>query len=224
MAAPSKTARASVEKGSRKRPAPVPISKSSKKKKDTPEPPSEPRTCTQSEGANGGVINISSDADEGADEDAEAELGKPIILSLGISIDGDTERLSKKWTAPIYGFYHPMPDIEYSEGRRCHVFSCASKSCKYKCRRFLDKGDANSTGNLRKHIKSCWGEEALRAAESAGDVNDVREKVVKSLNETGSITAAFKRKGKGKVTYSNRQHTKTETREVTFLEVHQHLY
>jgi hypothetical protein len=125
-----------------------------------------------------------------------------------------SERLSKKWQSQIYAFYKPTPEIEYVDGRRCHVFSCVGKSCKYKCRRFLDKGDANSTGNLRKHAKSCWGDEAIKAAESARDVQVARESVVKSLLETGTITASFERKGKGKVTYSNRQHTKAETRYV----------
>ena len=124
------------------------------------------------------------------------------------------ERLSKKWQASIYSFYKPTPEIAYVDGRRCHIFSCLGKSCKYQCRRFLDKGDSNSTGNLRKHARSCWGDDAIKAAEAAQDVNVARNSVVKSILETGSITASFERKGKGKVTYSNRQHTKAETRYV----------
>ena len=38
---------------------------------------------------------------------------------------------------------------------------------------------------------------------------------VDDIENTGSITAAFKRQGKGKVTYSHRQHTKMETKLVT---------
>jgi hypothetical protein len=71
--------------------------------------------------------------------------------------------------------------------------------------------DSNSTGNLRKHVKKCWGAEALQAAEDAEGINDARERVVDSLNRSGMITAAFEHKGKGKVTYSNRQHTSTKT-------------
>jgi hypothetical protein len=40
--------------------------------------------------------------------------------------------------------------------------------------------------------------------DARGATNDIKN--------TGSITAAFKRKGKGKVTYSHRQHTKMETK------------
>jgi hypothetical protein len=54
-------------------------------------------------------------------------------------------------------------------------------------------------GNLRKHIKNCWGAKALHAAESAGSIGDVRENVVNSLNHSGSIAVSFKRKGKGLV-------------------------
>jgi hypothetical protein len=85
-------------------------------------------------------------------------------------------------------------------------------TCKYKCKRFLDKGDSNSTGNLRKHVKSCWGDEALKVAEAAENVGVARDKVIGGFIVTGSITVSFERKGKGKVTYSNRQHTKAETR------------
>jgi hypothetical protein len=121
------------------------------------------------------------------------------------------EKSQKKWTSPIYAFYHLEPVIEKHNGCFCHVFMCSSKSCKHKCHRFLDKSDANSTGNLHKHAKSCWGEEALSTAESAKDLASAREFVVKSILQTGSIATAFKRMNKQKVTYSNRQHTRTET-------------
>jgi uncharacterized DUF497 family protein len=61
-------------------------------------------------------------------------------------------------------------------------------------------------------VKNCWSDEALKATEAAENVEEARETVVKSLNNNGSITAVFERTGKGKVTYSNRQHTRTETR------------
>ena len=131
---------------------------------------------------------------------------------MSSATDPPSERLSKKWTAPIYAFYHPVPEIVYVDGRRCHVFTCTEKSCKFRCRRYLDKGDSNSTGNLRIHVKTCWGEEALKAAESVGSVAGARENVVQSLNQSGSISVCFERQGKGQVTYSNRQHTRTETR------------
>jgi hypothetical protein len=152
-----------------------------------------------------------SDTEE-PEEDAEVELGDPLHLSTKVRADTRAARLSKKWKSPIYAFYEPIPEVDHENGRRCHVFKCSSPSCKYKCRQYLDKGDSNSTSNLRKHVKVCWGEDVMKAAEEARDVDVAREQIVGSVIRTGSITMAFKRKGKGKVTYSNRQHTKSETR------------
>ena len=67
---------------------------------------------------------------------------------------------------------------------------------------------------MRKHVESCWGEDALKAAMEAGSEKDARETVVKELRGSGTITASFERKGKGKVTFSHRQHTKAETKSV----------
>jgi hypothetical protein len=101
------------------------------------------------------------------------------------------------------------------EGRRCHAFQCLAKHCKQKTRsiqRYLDTGDAKSTGNLRKHAKKCWGDEVVASADKAKDVKEVRDTTVKGSLDSQSITAAFEQKGKGKVTYSHRQHTKTESK------------
>ena len=120
--------------------------------------------------------------------------------------------MMKQWTSPVYAFYHPIPDIVYVNGRCAHVFKCAAKSCTYKCRRFLDSHDRSSTGNLIKHVNSCWGDAAYEAAKDCQHANNARKSVVKPLTTLGTITAAFDRKGKGKVNYRHRQHTKTETK------------
>ena len=126
------------------------------------------------------------------------------------------ERVSKEWVSPIYVFFRPTPRIEYEEGRRLYVFECAAGRCKARndrdVRRFLDKSDARSTGNLRKHAKNCWWEEAVAAADSTRSIDAAREVLAKTKLRDGSITAEFARIGKTKVTYSHRQHTKTEAR------------
>lgn len=192
------------------------------KKTNPPSAPSEgskrPRTDTDTEPDDVPVqkknkaVTVEEITDDD-DETEEQELGE--LTHLGQNdppLNTGTERLSKKWTSAIYAFYHPVPTIETVDGRRCHVFACAKKTCKYLCRRYLDKADSNSTSNLRKHTRSCWGPEVLTAAENAGSLDEARTKVVKALNLSGSITAVFERTGKGKATYSNRQHTKVETR------------
>ena len=91
----------------------------------------------------------------------------------------------------MYAFYQAVPDIKYVEGCHMHVFECVAKSCTYKCRHFLDGPDHSSTGNLIKHVKSCWGEAAYEAAMACKHAKDAHESVVKLLTKTGTITAAL---------------------------------
>jgi hypothetical protein len=158
------------------------------------------------------VIDVDDEA-EAASEAEEAELGKLLSSTAeDQTYPHKPEHMMKHWTAPVYAFYHPIPDIEYVDGRRAHVFQCTPKSCSYKCRRFLDGPDHSSTGNLIKHVKSCWGDAVYEAATNCQNANDARESIVKPLVKTGTITVAFDQKGKGKVTYRHRQHTKMETK------------
>lgn len=123
-------------------------------------------------------------------------------------------RLSKEWTSPVYAFYKAQVTIDEDKGRRAHVFHCANRGCDVSIKRWLDKKDRHSTGNLRKHVKVCFGEEAMGCADSAGSASKAREGVKKYLR-SGDLTMSFTRSGKGKVTYSVRQHTRAETRYVT---------
>lgn len=131
------------------------------------------------------------------------------------------ENLKKRWTAPIYAFFKPDPLIEEKEGKRLHVFQCNALHCKGKTRlirRNLGSKDAKSTSNLRAHAKVCWGEEIVMNAQKAGTAKAVCTVLgEKPLTRDGSIMAAFECEGKGSVTYSYRQHTKTEARYVAFI-------
>ncbi|TDL29001.1 hypothetical protein BD410DRAFT_695207, partial [Rickenella mellea] len=125
------------------------------------------------------------------------------------------DRLTKEWTAPVYAFFEPVPLVEYVKGRRSHVFQCAARTCLFRTRgvrRFLDKGDAKSTGNLRKHAKKCWGDGVVEAADDVKTADEVQETAGTGVLNQQSITAAFERNNKGKVTYSHRPHTRTESR------------
>jgi len=155
------------------------------------------------------------------EETAKEELGEGPSLSSKYKLTlVTTERLMKEWNSLIYAFFHPTPAIEIINGHHAHVFECMAKGCKVCIRRFLNKKDARSTGNMQKHAKSCWGDDVLQACDEAKNVEEVRTKIVTSVLHNGSITASFKHKGKGKVTYSHRQHTRTETKWV--LELHLH--
>jgi hypothetical protein len=105
--------------------------------------------------------------------------------------------------------------VVYIDGRRVHAFRCAAKMCKGKgiVRRYLDKGDRTSTSNMRKHAKGCWGDTVVADACEGGNTKETRESLKNGkMGVDGSITAVFERTGKGKVTYSHRQHTQTQTR------------
>ncbi|KAI6039697.1 hypothetical protein EDC04DRAFT_2867899 [Pisolithus marmoratus] len=115
----------------------------------------------------------------------------------------------RDWKAPIYAFYSPVPIIEHISGRCCHVFKCLTKSCKHCVWCFLDTGDRASTSNMWKHVKSCWGENILKAVNEAAGL-DIARDVIKNYTINGSITMTFEQKGKGKLTYSHQQHTKAE--------------
>lgn len=116
----------------------------------------------------------------------------------------------ESWNSPIYAFFHPVPTIGKEDGHPYHTFHCFAKSCSKSVCRYLDKKDASSTSNLCRHAMSCWGTETVKAAMDTANTSDARE--VLSKSKDGSIAAAFQLKGKGKVTYSHRQHTWMETR------------
>lgn len=146
-------------------------------------------------------------------ETAEAELSASILLTRKSIFEFNfPERLQNDWSSTIYAFFEPTPTVREIQGRRVHEFKCAARGCQASIRRYLDTKDAKSTGNMRKHVRTCWGNEVLDAADEAKDVTEVRTKIVKSIIRNGSITTAFECKGNGKVTYSHRSHTKAETR------------
>ncbi|KAG2101121.1 hypothetical protein BD769DRAFT_1367803 [Suillus cothurnatus] len=59
-----------------------------------------------------------------------------------------------------------------------HRHATVFNRCKAKFRCFLDKGDAHSTGNMRKHLQACQGEDVLQATDQAKDANEVCKKLL----------------------------------------------
>ncbi|KAG2339806.1 hypothetical protein BDR05DRAFT_891115, partial [Suillus weaverae] len=117
------------------------------------------------------------------------------------------EHLMNDWNLPVYAFFDPTPQIIKIDGCRTHNFKCQAKRCKIKVRWYLDKGDARLTGNMWKHVRPCWGDEVLKAADQAKNANEVHQKIIGSFLRNGSITILFKCNGKVKVTYLHHQHT-----------------
>jgi hypothetical protein len=63
--------------------------------------------------------------------------------------------------------------------------------------------DTQSTGNMHKHAKTCWGDDALNATGSAANADEIQTKIVRGILRNRSITGSFERKGNRKRTYSN---------------------
>ena len=66
-------------------------------------------------------------------------------------------------------------------------------------------------GNMRKHVKLCWGKDVFHDILTAKNTEATHD-VVKSYLANGSITTAFEHKGDSQIQYSHWQHTKMETR------------
>jgi hypothetical protein len=139
-------------------------------------------------------------------------------LGLRNLIDLLLARLQKDWRSKVYTFYQSKVKIAYVDGRKCHEFTCNAKNCKAKgshpriVRRYLDTKDRASTKTLRAHAIKCWGQEIVEKSEDAKNITSAREALKGAELRDGSITAVFERSGKGKVTYSHKTHTTTETR------------
>ncbi|TFK78990.1 hypothetical protein K466DRAFT_457331, partial [Polyporus arcularius HHB13444] len=122
------------------------------------------------------------------------------------------EKRQKRWTSHVYAFYKPeVKIVVISPTKIGHEFMCAKPGCKETVRRYLDTEDATSTGNLSTHAVACWGAEIVCAAKATGNPTKARP-MVEKFGRTGTITKIFERIGKGKVSYSTRQHTSTEAR------------
>lgn len=75
------------------------------------------------------VINLDDNSDH---ETPEAKLGNPCCHLKHIATDKSVEQLKKTWTAPIYAFFKPTPQIKVIGGQVNHVFVCGAMHCKGK--------------------------------------------------------------------------------------------
>ncbi|KAJ3964441.1 hypothetical protein EV361DRAFT_765889, partial [Lentinula raphanica] len=81
----------------------------------------------------------------------------------------------------VYAFFHAKPEIEFAKDHSAKylVFRCTQ--CNDTTRQGWKTGDRGSTGNLREHVKKCWGDEALAA------VNDL------TLEKAKNAVSKFKK-------------------------------
>ncbi len=134
-------------------------------------------------------------------------------LDARVHADCVAGTLSERWRSSVYAFFKAEVTIEVVDGRRALIFRCAAKHCRIGApvRRYLDKGDRSSSGNLLKHARSCWGAEAVEQAKVLGDAARVRTTLVASILQNGRITEYFA-PAKHSVTYSNRPLSRAQIR------------
>ncbi|KAJ3749746.1 hypothetical protein EV360DRAFT_89704 [Lentinula raphanica] len=71
-----------------------------------------------------------------------------------------TKELAKRKSV-VYAFFRAIPEIGKDNTAEYLIYQCTN--CGDKIRQGLKTGDRGSTGNMRDHVKKCWGEEALAA-------------------------------------------------------------
>jgi hypothetical protein len=110
-------------------------------------------------------------------------------VHCGVLNKSSLDALRKTWHSPIYNFFKPNVTIQHHDDRLCHFFACTARSCKSSVggvRRYQDSQDKASTTNLKAHAIKCFGEEAVKIATGAKDVE---------IRTSRSIFSAFARQG-----------------------------
>ena len=90
-----------------------------------------------------------------------------------------------------------------------HVFECIAETCKARGKkarqvnRYLDKADARSTSNLRKHAKVCWGPDVVEAGDRTKNIEATRAVVagIASRQSSKASESVLEKAGKGKLSY-----------------------
>ncbi|KAJ3748228.1 hypothetical protein EV360DRAFT_2061, partial [Lentinula raphanica] len=65
--------------------------------------------------------------------------------------------------SPVYAFFHAVPEIEFGQDDKPAYLIYCCTNCAEKIRQGWSTGDRGSTGNLREHVRKCWGDDALAA-------------------------------------------------------------
>ena len=94
--------------------------------------------------------------EEGSNDefDPVKALGVPPAQFSSAIADWSTEDLKRIWRSPVYSCFQDNVIVQTYQGRPCHFFKCAARSCRTSAGgvcRFSDKGDHASTANLKYH-------------------------------------------------------------------------
>jgi len=99
--------------------------------------------------------------------------------------------------------------VLHVEQQEALVFICTVPTCRHKVNVYTN--NVGSTSNLHRHVVRCRGQQHLTEVDEVGKASLVRASPV-SIDR--SITSAFKRVGKAKISYSTRPLTEKQMRYV----------
>lgn len=101
--------------------------------------------------------------------------------------------------------FHPEPILEVTNGKHFHVLNVQPSLANERGKRLLCTPQSEDLRLVMQHLQVNEVVDAVGKVKTADEARD------------GSITAAFEHIGKGAITYSHRQFTKTEARYITGL-------
>ncbi|KAJ3816387.1 hypothetical protein F5880DRAFT_1494337 [Lentinula raphanica] len=78
-----------------------------------------------------------------------------------------SEKELAKRKSTVYAFFDAQPEIQFARDHSAEYLLYRCSKCSETIRQGLKTGDRGSTGNLREHVKKCWGEDALTAVKDS---------------------------------------------------------
>ena len=138
-------------------------------------------------------------------------------IKMKIEINNESSRKCSGRTSAVLSVKKTAEAVGGSEVWKCGCAEGGRKTVPLQkglssrsMKRFVD--NSASTSNLWKHAKIYWGDNMIKVADETKDVG-VAHIASKAALGNRSMMAMFEQaKGKGVVTYSHMQHTKTETK------------
>ncbi|KAJ3831541.1 hypothetical protein F5878DRAFT_549418 [Lentinula raphanica] len=97
-----------------------------------------------------------------------------------------SEKELAKCKSTVYTFFEAQPEIQFARDHLAEYLLYRCSKCSETIRQGLKTGDQGSTGNLREHVKKCWGEEALTAVKDS--TLDKAQAAVRDFKKTWQMT------------------------------------
>ncbi|KAJ3969708.1 hypothetical protein EV361DRAFT_997987 [Lentinula raphanica] len=127
----------------------------------------EENTPQKSQQSSGNDENMEDDDEEMGDSGEEVVDSTEDVKAAREATRVQTLKEIAKRKSTVYAFFRAEPEIEFAKDHSAAylIFQCTN--CGDKIRQGSKTGDRASTGNMREHVKKCWGEESLVAVKDS---------------------------------------------------------